>query len=149
MAFACLTTAIGCTSATAEYFSDLLGGKVGYQPLVVIICVVSALICNLGLSQIIAISGPILVLLLPVTAWLVITSFLREKIRNRNAYRLSSLVTFLISAAALLCDNFGMKSLDVVHRLPLDAYGFGWVLPAILAFALGCLIPDHVTAKNV
>ena len=143
VAFACLTTAIGCTSATAEYFSALLRGKVSYQKLVVIICVVSALICNLGLSQIIAISGPILVLLLPVTAWLVATSFLRDKVKGLLPYRLSALVTFIISFIALLCNSFGVQSFVWVHQvLPLDDYGFGWILPAILAFLIGWALSE-------
>ena len=47
-AFACLTTAIGLTSATAEYFEELTDGKLSYKLVTVITCIFSALLCNLG-----------------------------------------------------------------------------------------------------
>ena len=45
---ACVTTAIALTSSAAAYFSELCRGKVKYKVFVVIICVFSAVVSNLG-----------------------------------------------------------------------------------------------------
>ena len=57
---ACLTTAIGLVSATAQYFSKLTNGKVKYETIVTVVCIFSAVVSNFGVSTIIKFSGPIL-----------------------------------------------------------------------------------------
>lgn len=139
-AFACLTTAIGLTSATAEYFEELSGGKLSYTLITIITCVFSAFICNLGLSQIISISAPILVILYPVMIMLMITAIMRSFIPIIWAFRVAVLVTFIVSIISTLCDMFGFKQFNWVHELPLDSYGFNWVVPALTAFLLSAIV---------
>ena len=50
-ALACLTTAIGLTSAAASYFSDLTKNKVSYKAFVILICVFSAVVSNFGIKN--------------------------------------------------------------------------------------------------
>ena len=143
VAFACMTTAIGLTSAAGTYFSELSRGRVGYAAVVVIVCVVSALFCNVGLSQIISITAPILMICYPVTVLTVIESFLTGRFQNRNAYILSAAVTFLISLGTILCDSFGMNAFAFLHQIPLDQFGFNWIIPAAAAFLIGSVIPGR------
>ena len=60
VALACLTTAIGLTSATGNYFSKLTNGKLKYEVIVTIVSVFSAIVSNFGVNAIIKISAPIL-----------------------------------------------------------------------------------------
>ena len=107
------------------------------------ICVISALVCNLGLSKIISFSAPILLLLYPLTVLLVLLSFLRKRVTNRNAYILSSVVTLIISLMECLGTNFGFEGLlNFTQSIPLAEYGFCWLLPAGAAFLIGMLIPS-------
>lgn len=134
---ACLTTAIGLVSASAEYFVELLGGKLSYKKLVIIMCVVSAAICNLGLSQIISISAPILTLLYPVTILMIITVFARNKVTSTVPYKLAAVVTMLYSIVDVLGSNFGIQVCEAFSdKFPLSSYGFGWLVPALVVFVI-------------
>lgn len=68
MGLACVTTAIALTSSAAAYFSELCRGKVNYKVFVVVICVFSAVVSNLGLDRIVAIAAPVLDVVYP-PAW--------------------------------------------------------------------------------
>lgn len=134
---ACLTTAVGLVSASAEYFEELLGGKLSYKKLVVIMCVVSACICNLGLVQIISISAPILTLLYPVTILMIITVFVRDRITSVMPYRITAVVTMIFSIIDVAGRSFGVQACaDFTAKLPLSSYGFGWFPPSIALFAI-------------
>ena len=62
---ACVTTAIALTSSAAAYFSELCRGKVKYKVFVVIICVFSAVVSNLGLDRIVSVAAPVLDVVYP------------------------------------------------------------------------------------
>lgn len=140
--FACLTTAIGLTSAAGDYFTGLSNGKVSYQKVVIIICVVSALLCNMGLAQIISVAGPILNFLYPIIVFSVIAFFLTGKIRKKTPYLLGTVVTLIISLLTTGADVLHMQALDFIHTaMPLDFYGFNWLVPAVIAFVIGMFLP--------
>ena len=48
VSLACLTTAIGLTSATGKYFSSITNGKLKYEITVIVVCVFSAIVSNFG-----------------------------------------------------------------------------------------------------
>lgn len=50
--FACLTTAIGLTSSSAEFFSRLTKNKISYPVMVGIVCAVGLVISTVGISTI-------------------------------------------------------------------------------------------------
>ncbi|MGL5693552.1 MAG: branched-chain amino acid transport system II carrier protein, partial [Peptostreptococcaceae bacterium] len=64
---ACLTTSIGLTSATGQYFTKITNGRLKYEHIVVVVCVFSAIVSNFGVSTIIQFSAPILSLIYPAT----------------------------------------------------------------------------------
>ena len=56
---ACLTTAIGLTGIVGGFFSEtIFKGKVSYKLIVIVMCVFSAVVSNLGLDRIISIAWP-------------------------------------------------------------------------------------------
>lgn len=143
VALACLTTAIGLTTAVAEYFEDLTNGKLSYKTLVIATCVVSALLCNMGLAEILKVSVPVLLILYPVVLLFMAATFLHDVVKNVNAYLLSCAVTFVVSLLTVANDMFFLGKFAWIHSLPLDAYGLNWVLPAVVAFAVGAFIPGR------
>ncbi len=148
VAFACLTTAIGLVSATSDFFSKLSNGKLSYSMAVILNIIVCVLVCNLGLSKIVAFAAPILVLVYPPVIVLFVLSYLSKEKFKRNVYVCTTLFAFVVSLIQTFCDTFGMESLSWIHKLPLDVYGFGWVIPAIVGFIVGMLIPGP-TMKEV
>jgi len=71
---ACLTTAVGLTTACGEFFSALL--PVSYRTVVVVFALFSLLVANQGLTQLISVSVPVLVGLYPLAIVLVALSLL-------------------------------------------------------------------------
>ena len=79
---ACVTTAIALTSSAAAYFSELCRGKVSYKVFVIVICVFSAVVSNLGLDRIVSIAAPVLDVVYPPALMLIFIS-LRKKRENQ------------------------------------------------------------------
>ncbi len=137
---ACITTAIGLTSATASYFEELSNKKLPYRAVVIAVCVLSAILCNLGLDLIISAAFPILSLLYPVITFLIVTSFFESRIKNRLPFILGTLVAFAISLLNTAEDLFAIRSLSFVHLLPLSSVSLEWLPPAAIVFVIAALV---------
>ncbi|WP_341659127.1 branched-chain amino acid transport system II carrier protein [Vibrio sp.] len=127
---ACLTTAIGLISACADYFSSLT--SISYKNWVIIIGVACAVVANVGLSQLISLSVPVLFALYPVAIALVGLTFIRKFLPNpKLAYR----VVLSVSLIFALIDAAKVAGVDVsaLSILPMFDIGMGWLLPTLAA----------------
>lgn len=125
---ACLTTAIGLISACSDYFSSLT--SISYKNWVIIIGVACAVVANVGLSQLIALSVPVLFALYPVAIALVGLTFIRKFLPNpKLAYR----VVLSVSLIFALIDAAKVAGVDVsaLSILPMFDIGMGWLLPTL------------------
>jgi LIVCS family branched-chain amino acid:cation transporter len=138
---ACLTTAIGLVSACSEFIVALFKERLAYPVVTAGICVFSAFACNLGLTQIVGISAPILSLVYPTAMFLVVMRLipLSDGMR-RLVCRFGAVASFAASLCVLLVDTFGVQAFAFVHLLPLDEYGFGWLIPTFIAALIGSVI---------
>ena len=130
MLLACLTTAIGLISACSDYFSSLT--PLSYKTWVIINGVACAVVANVGLSQLISLSVPVLFALYPVAIALVALTFLRKRLPNpKMAYRTVMLVSLLFAAI----DGAKVAGMDVsmLNMLPLFDVGMAWLLPTALS----------------
>jgi LIVCS family branched-chain amino acid:cation transporter len=126
---ACLTTAIGLVSACSDYFSSLT--PLSYKTWVIINGVACATVANVGLSQLITLSVPVLFALYPVAIALVMLTLTRRLLACAElAYRAVILVAFLFA----LIDAAKVAGADVslFSFMPLFEYGMGWLLPTVL-----------------
>lgn len=126
---ACLTTVIGLVSACSDYFSSLT--KITYKAWVVILSLVCAVVSNVGLNQLIAVSVPVLFALYPVAIALIILTFLRRFMPNPPmAYRLVLSVSLIFS----LFDAAKVAGADIsiLSDLPLFEYGMAWLFPTVI-----------------
>ena len=135
VAFACLTTSIGLTSVTANFFENLTNKKVKYEYIVTLICIFSAVISNLGVDKIISIAAPILTILYPVAIVLVLMASFKNIITKNSIYKGAAYATLVISALTVL-DSLGFN-INFVHALPFASLGFNWLIPAIIGGILG------------
>lgn len=142
---ACLTTAIGLTAASAQYFENVSNGKLKYGVVVGIICVFSAVVSSFGLSTIISIATPILCVVYPVVVCLIVLSFLKKKLRNRNIYKGAALAAFIVSLLTVGV-TYGLP-FQFIDVLPLSEYQLNWILPAIAGGVIGALIPNKELTK--
>ena len=127
VALACMTTAVALVSSAASFFEKLTKGRLSYATLVIIICVSSAVISNLGLDRIVAVASPILDIVYPPTLVLIALSWFGDRL-SRGVYRwavIGALIASVLSTLSL----YGV-SVPIVNTLPLAPLGLGWIVPA-------------------
>ena len=147
---ACLKTSIGLITSCSEYFHEVFP-KVSYKLFVFILCFVSFLFANLGLSKIIQFAVPVLMFLYPLAIVLILlTLFSRVFGGKRSVYLVSMIFTFLVSLIdgyKALVDsipkaqvNF-LESIEASYAsvLPFYEIGLGWLLPALIGAVIGYL----------
>lgn len=138
---ACLTTAIGLTTSFSDYLVRVYP-KLSYKKVAFVVCGFSFLIANVGLSQLIAISLPILVMLYPLSVVLMVTSFFKRWIQERRmVYVLGMSFAFFVSFFSGLQEaQYHIGGLqDFVSQLPFYEQGIGWILPACIGVLIGFL----------
>ncbi|WP_046173385.1 branched-chain amino acid transport system II carrier protein [Domibacillus indicus] len=142
VALACLTTCIGLTSACAQFFEEKQPA-LSYKTYVGLFTVISFLIANLGLSTIISVSVPILVMLYPFAIVLIILSLLQPLIgQSRFMYAGAMILTAVYSlydGAAAFGLNTGPLA-QWIGWVPFFESGLGWVFPAAAGALAGKLI---------
>ena len=136
---ACLTTAIGLTSATAQFFEKTTNGKLKYELIVTVVCIFSAIVSNFGVSSIIKFSGPILDIIYPATIVLVIMNLFANKIKNNNIFKGATYAALLVSIITVL-NNMGLINISFINKLPLSSIGFNWIVPVLIGAIIGSFI---------
>ncbi|MFY0545164.1 branched-chain amino acid transport system II carrier protein [Brevibacillus sp. H7] len=136
---ACLTTSVGLVTASSRYFSEQMP-KVSYKTVAAVLCLFSAAVANVGLTQLIAVSVPVLVAIYPLGIVLILLSFLHGIFKG---YRTVYVAASICTAAVSLVDGAKMLGLPVegltslYQNLPLYAEGIGWLVPAVVGALAG------------
>ena len=144
IALACITTAVALVSSAASFFAKLANDKISYSVFVVVICVSSAVISNLGLDMIIAIATPVLDIVYPPMLVLILLSWFGDKL-HKSVY-VSSVAGSLIASVLATASLYGM-SVPVIDSLPLASLGLGWLTPAAV-FGLVAYLVSKVKFQN-
>ena len=144
IALACITTAVALVSSAASFFAKLANDKISYSVFVVVICVSSAVISNLGLDMIIAIATPVLDIVYPPMLVLILLSWFGDKL-HKSVY-VSSVAGSLIASVLATAELYGMN-IPVIDSLPLASLGLGWLPPAAL-FGLVAYLVSKVKFQN-
>lgn len=149
---ACLKTSIGLITACSEFFNEVFP-KVSYKAFVVILCVVSFTIANVGLTNIITYAVPVLMFLYPLAIVLIILALVGPLFNyKQSVFAVAILLTFFISlidgynALVASVPTFEVGFLTEVadfyaQYLPLYSIGLGWIVPAVVGVLVGLLIP--------
>ncbi|WAW15692.1 branched-chain amino acid transport system II carrier protein [Peptostreptococcus equinus] len=149
VALACLTTAIGLSSACGNYFEEISKGKLKYAHVVIVVCIFSAIISNFGVDQIINIAFPILLAIYPAVIVYIILGLFNNKIHNDNLFVFgvwSALVIGIISSIAGLKMFEGASWANSINgvfaALPGAKIGFYWIVPVAIFILIGKFIPS-------
>ncbi|MEZ0482362.1 branched-chain amino acid transport system II carrier protein [Planococcus sp. SSTMD024] len=140
--FACLTTSIGLVSATSQFFNKIFP-QLPYVVYVFIFAGFSTVIANVGLTQLIAISLPVLLAIYPLAIVLVILSFFDHSFYQKSyVYIIPLVLTGIVSVVdALKSSGFEFPAItQIFSYLPLYQQGIGWLVPAIIGTLVGITI---------
>lgn len=138
MTFACLTTAIGLTTAVAGYFEKLLDKRLSYRGLVWIIVTASAVLSVYGVRHIISLSVPVLYALYPVAIVLILLNLFDRGI-TPGVYRGAVVGAFLIGILYGLqhVSTVADQAKNMLAAIPLGQEGFAWIFTSALGGIAG------------
>lgn len=147
---ACLKTAIGLIIACSEIFIQMYPNSLSYKTYAIIFTLISFLIANLGLQNIISLSIPVLMYLYPLAIVLIFLSLLYPLIgRNKIIFNFTIFFTAIFAIfdflKALPANIIKIPYIENILNfaksiLPGFNLGFGWVIPAIIGFILALII---------
>ncbi|WP_160725227.1 branched-chain amino acid transport system II carrier protein [Bacillus sp. USDA818B3_A] len=149
---ACLKTSIGLITSCSEFFNSVFP-KVSYKMFVLILCLVSFIIANFGLNNIIQYAVPVLMLLYPLAIVLILLALCSPLFKHKQSvYAASMFLTFCVSffdgystlAGSLPgATNSLFESIKAAYMeyLPLYDIGLGWILPALAGAMIGYVWP--------
>lgn len=145
---ACLKTAIGLITAFSETFVELFP-KRSYRFFIAIVSLLPCLFANVGLTNIIQISTPVLMFLYPLAITLILLALLEPIIGYRKEVYIATTLFTLIASIADALNSLpnAIKDYPGVHALlifcqkwlPFFSIGMAWVAPAIAGFIVGFL----------
>lgn len=137
---ACIVTAIGLTCACSEYFSKIT--KIPYKVFVFVLVGFSFVISNLGLTKLLAVTGPVLYAIYPPAIVVIMLSFLWK------FWHKPSRVVAPVTAVALVFGIFdGLRVAELnslvpgfVLELPLIEQNLAWLLPSLVMLVIATVI---------
>ncbi|MEW9052319.1 MAG: branched-chain amino acid transport system II carrier protein [Neobacillus sp.] len=140
---ACLTTSIGLITSCGSYFSKLMP-NISYKTFVIIFSVFSTGLANYGLTELIAISVPVLVTLYPLAICLIALTFLHPLFKGKKeVYQGSMLFTLIVASFdGINAAGFEITPINDLFTmiLPLYEVGLGWIVPAIVGGICGYIL---------
>lgn len=139
----CMKTAIGLVTACSETFLELFPGRLNYTQWALAFAGTSLLISNIGLSQIIALSVPILYFLCPLSIVLILLGLFGNWFGHARIVYQCAVGGGLAAAVLELVRVIGGPCQPLAEWigtwLPLYRYGLGWIIPAAAGLAIGLL----------
>lgn len=144
VALACVTTAVALVSSAADFFYGLFKGKIPYGTLLIADCVIGAVICDIGLDNIIQFANPILGVVYPPFITVVVLLAFHKWIRKNAIYKGAATGAFI---GGLLLELFnegafaalGTAAFDWLSHMPFYEVGFGWIAFAVAGALIGWL----------
>jgi LIVCS family branched-chain amino acid:cation transporter len=139
VSLACLTTSIGLTATVGDYFNGITKGKVKYKLICTATVVFSGVFATVGVTRIVQIAVPLLVLVYPVAIILILLTIAGRRAIPRSVYIgaiCGALATSVLDA--LTAAGLPIPALNaLLAKIPLAAGGFPWILPAVLGGIAG------------
>ncbi len=138
---ACFCVSIGLITSCSQFFSTAIP-KVKYKVWVIILAVLSTAIANLGLTQILQISVPILGMIYPIAIVLIFLG-LSDDIIKRNPFIYRSVIGFVTLFSVLDTINkvfLGSNWSGAFEILPYYIEGLGWLIPALIGLVVGYIL---------
>lgn len=151
MVFACLKTAIGLIVACAETFEELFPNKLSSTQWTILFTGLSFIVSNVGLTTIIGLSTPVLMFLYPLAISLVVLALCEPIYKSKHVYRWVTIFTMFAALfdfiKTLPTGIFNAINGEAISQfadaiLPFYAYGFGWLIPALIGLVIGIIITE-------
>jgi LIVCS family branched-chain amino acid:cation transporter len=147
---ACLTTAMALVSALSAFLERLTNGRLNYKLCVTALSIIFALAANLGLSTILAVAEPIIMILYPAILVMVALELFDKQIRNDNIFKGAVAFSLLYGILEAIANHGDIQqAFSFIEALPMQKQGLGWIAPAAAGAVIGYFIrPDSQTGAS-
>ncbi|MCI6152957.1 branched-chain amino acid transport system II carrier protein [Fusobacterium perfoetens] len=140
VAAACLTTSVGLTALTSDWFSRIT--PFSYRTIAIATSLFSTIMAIGGVDFIVKLSVPVLCILYPITIVLIMLNIVG--IENKAAFRTGTYISIFISIIEVLGNTFKITSFTkFIQLLPLGKEGFAWLIPCILGIFIAYIISSN------
>lgn len=138
---ACLCVSIGLITSCSQFFASVFP-RLSYRMWATVLTVVSFGIANLGLTQILSVSVPVLGILYPIAITLILLALTHRYIAKAPSIYPVSVVLVGLFSILDTCNTLFLagKWSSAFTFLPLYKEGFGWVLPALAGVLVGYIV---------
>ena len=140
---ACLTTSIGLVGTAGNFFTRVFHKEDDKNFYRIIVCICTGI-------ALILFAAPILLAIYPIYMVLFIITLFDKWVKYNWAYGGAVIVVALISIPSGITAAFGLQKMPppeflgnymgFLSKLPLNDYGFNWLLPAICGFVIATII---------
>lgn len=146
---ACIIAAIGISSSGSILFNRITG--ISYRKMVFIINTVAFSLSTLGLTRLLEMSVPVLLVIYPVFILLIIMSFFQKYM---NSMRFVLFPASFVGTIFGLFDAFKNQNLpslvpDFYETLPLYQQGLAWLIPCLILIALFWILDRFYGKKTI
>ena len=140
--FCCLKTAVGLVTSCSETFVGMFPKSISYRAYAIIFTAFSFLVSNIGLSNIISFSAPVLYFLYPLAIVLILLNIFGKFFGYRQCV---FVWTIGFTGIAAICDLIRVSGIEALNPviagigkvLPFYSIGMGWVAPAAIGLVIG------------
>ncbi len=135
LAFACMTTSVGLTSAVGDTLEQMSGGKIPYKITVAVSSLVGFLIGLVGLARIVGFTVPWLMLIYPALVVMLLMGLFPDFGKVKLATQAGVLVAILFSLGDFLAGLglAGNPFTKLNAAMPLGKQGLAWLVPSVAA----------------
>lgn len=140
---ACLNTCVGLLCCCSEYFVTLVPAP-GYKGWVMIFALVSMAVSNAGLTQILAVSVPVLNVIYPAAIILIFLALADRIVRSRREIYVGAVLgtgmvslIYALEQSGVLGETVSGVIEGALGWLPGYDLGLGWILPGIFGILAG------------
>ncbi|WP_297077009.1 branched-chain amino acid transport system II carrier protein [uncultured Enterococcus sp.] len=152
---ACLKTAVGLISAFSETFVELFPSR-SYLFFATIVSILPCLFANVGLTNIITYSTPVLLFIYPLAITLILLTIINYFIPlSSKVYQMTTYFTLIaaffdglnVTPDFIKNSTLGSSLITFAKQyLPFFTYGMGWITPAIVGLVIGLIW--HLSTKS-
>lgn len=157
--FACLKTAIGLVTSCGEAFVQMFPKGPKYPVWAVAFCLISFGIANFGLSTIVAWCVPVLMFVYPLAITLILLALTEKWFgSSRTVYvcttgftLIAAIFDFLGTLAGMIPQSGFLAAVKAFggQFIPLYSLGMGWIVPALVGFAVGMVLRSAGKEKEI
>ena len=145
----CFTTTVGLIAAVSTFFAEEFP-VLSYKKYVTLICLVSLVLANLGLNQIIQVTLPLLLFVYPIAISVVMLTIINKFVGlSKLGMRCTVTAAGLVSAIDIAAQFFHLDgAAALIQGLPLGDSGLGWLVPVLICLVLSLVLPGKISGES-